>query len=54
MRTVFGVWVKGPEGPALLAHLLAHLHNTLIKVLGATPCDSLEIIAITRESSQIR
>ena len=32
MRTVFGVWVKGPEGPALLSHLLAHVHNTLIKV----------------------
>ncbi len=32
MRTVFGVWVKGPEGPALLGHLLAHVHNTLIQV----------------------
>lgn len=32
MRTVFGVWVKGTEGPALLSHLLAHVHNTLIKV----------------------
>lgn len=31
MRTVFGVWVKGTEGPALLSHLLAHVHNTLIK-----------------------
>jgi hypothetical protein len=31
MRTVFGIWTKGPEGPALLTHLLEHLHNALAK-----------------------